>query len=172
MQPPLQASHLISPIKSETDFKNLKYQDASQMQFPQYHCQFQGRPPDKGDSLSITYDLAKYLARLQLVSAGLTYFDDKPINYWAWKSSFQGAISGLDLTPADELHLLIKYLGRESSEHARRLKAAHIRNPSAALIMTWQRLEEIYGSPEAIEQALFAKLENFPRVTNKDPQKL
>lgn len=31
--------------------------------------------------------------------------------------------------------------------------------------MTWQRLEEDYGSPEAIEQALFAKLENFPKVT-------
>ncbi|XP_026119086.1 uncharacterized protein LOC113098285 [Carassius auratus] len=183
-QPKLQSSQFVSPIKSETDFKDLPissqnmdfsvdmFQDATQTQASPRRYQIQSGPSDKGDSLSITYDLAKYLARTQLVSAGLTYFDDKPINYWAWKSSFQGAISGLGLSPAEELDLLIKYLGKESSEHARRLKAVNIRSPAAALIMTWQRLEEIYGSPEAIELALFAKLENFPRVTNKDPQKL
>ncbi|XP_051761660.1 uncharacterized protein LOC127518698 isoform X2 [Ctenopharyngodon idella] len=169
MQPAVQASHIVSPIKSESDFKDLPIgsqimdfgadmsQNVTRMQSP-YHYQMQSRPPDKEDSLCITYDLAKYLARTQLVSAGLTYFDDKPINYWAWESSFQGTISGLGLSPAEELDLLIKYLGRESSEHARRLKTVYIRKPSAALIMTWQRLEEIYGSPEAIEHALFAKL--------------
>ncbi|MGL5842999.1 MAG: hypothetical protein ACRCYK_14585 [Aeromonas hydrophila] len=69
--------------------------------------------------MSITYDLAEYLAHTQLVSAGLTYFHDKPINYWAWKSSFQSAISGLGLSSAEKLDLLIKFLGKESSEHAR-----------------------------------------------------
>lgn len=38
--------------------------------------------------------------------------------------------------------------------------------------MAWERLDEIYGSPEAVEQALFSKLENFPKVTTKDPQRL
>lgn len=37
--------------------------------------------------------------------------------------------------------------------------------------MAWGRLEDIYGSPEPVEQALFNKLENFPKVTN-DPQRL
>ncbi|RXN24352.1 hypothetical protein ROHU_022274 [Labeo rohita] len=38
--------------------------------------------------------------------------------------------------------------------------------------MAWERLDEIYSSPKAIEQALFNKLENFPKVTMKDPRRL
>lgn len=34
------------------------------------------------------------------------------------------------------------------------------------------RLQECYGSPEALERALFDKLERFPRITNKDPHLL
>ncbi len=38
--------------------------------------------------------------------------------------------------------------------------------------MAWERLEEMYGSAEAIERALFFKLESFPRITNKEPYRL
>ncbi|KAG1962723.1 hypothetical protein F2P79_004797 [Pimephales promelas] len=47
-----------------------------------------------------------------------------------------------------------------------------IKDPATGLHMAWGRLDEIYGSPEAVEQALFNKLENFPKVTTKDPQRL
>ncbi len=38
--------------------------------------------------------------------------------------------------------------------------------------MVWKRLEECYGSAEAMELALFNKLERFPKLSNKDPQRL
>lgn len=38
--------------------------------------------------------------------------------------------------------------------------------------MVWTWLEECYGSAEAIEAALFNKLERFPKLSNKDPQRL
>lgn len=38
--------------------------------------------------------------------------------------------------------------------------------------MVWQRLENSYGSPEAIENALKKKLENFPKITNRENHKL
>lgn len=112
------------------------------------------------------------MAHLQLVTTGLTAFDDKPENYWAWKSSFQGTIASLDLSPREELDMLIEWLGKQSSEHARRIKAVNMRDPSRGLMMIWERLEETYGSPEAIEHTLFSKLENFPKVSYKDPHKL
>lgn len=34
-------------------------------------------------------DLTKYLVRREMVSSGLLKFDDRPENYWAWKTSFQ-----------------------------------------------------------------------------------
>ncbi|XP_038155640.1 uncharacterized protein LOC119792876 [Cyprinodon tularosa] len=119
-----------------------------------------------------TYDLARYLARSQLVTTGLTSFDDQPMNYWAWKSSFKTAITGLDLSAGEELDLLVRYLGENSSRQVKQMKAVNIRRPEAGLAMAWERLEEVYGSPEAIEQALFQKVENFPKITPREPFKL
>ena len=124
------------------------------------------------DDSASTGDLIKYLARNRLVTSGLTTYDDQPMNYWAWKSSFLNAIANLDMSAAEELDLLTRYLGKESAEQVRRIKTVNIRNPATGLYMAWGRLDEIYGSPEAVEQALFNKLENFPKVTTKDPQRL
>ncbi|KAL0162344.1 hypothetical protein M9458_041740, partial [Cirrhinus mrigala] len=117
-------------------------------------------------------DLIKYLARSSLVTSGLTAYDDQPMNYWAWKTSFLNAIADLDLSAAGKLDLLTKYLGKESAEQVRKIKTVNIKDPATGLRMAWERLDEIYGSPEAIEQALFNKLENFPKVTMKDPRRL
>ncbi|XP_026010119.1 uncharacterized protein LOC113013438 [Astatotilapia calliptera] len=119
-----------------------------------------------------TYDLAKYLARSQLITTGLTSFDDQPMSYWAWKSSFKTAIAGLDLSPGEELDLLVRYLGKDSAKQAKQMRAVNIRCPEVGLAMAWDRLEEIYGSPEAVEQALFQKVDSFPKITLKEPYKL
>ncbi|KAL4008325.1 hypothetical protein ACER0C_002177 [Sarotherodon galilaeus] len=124
------------------------------------------------DHSTTTGGLIKYLARNHLVTSGLTTYDDQPINYWAWKTSFQNAIANLDLSAAEELDLLTKHLGKESAEQVNGIKAVNIRNPTTGLYAAWERLDEVYGSPEAVEQALFSKLESFPKLTTKDLQRL
>lgn len=113
-----------------------------------------------------TQDFARYLIRRELVSAGLLQFDDKPENYWAWKASFLSSTKDLNLSAREELDLLTKWLGAESSEQAKRIRAVHVLNPDAGTAMVWQSLEECYGTPEVIEDALFKKIENFPRLTS------
>lgn len=117
-------------------------------------------------------DFVKYLARRELVSSGLSHFDDRPESYRAWRSSFINTIKDLNLTVSEELDLLSKWLGKESSEYVRRLRAVHIGNPHMALKMVWNRLDECYSSPEVIESALFRKLDSFPRISGKDNLKL
>lgn len=78
-------------------------------------------------------DLARVIARNQIVSTGLMKFDNKAENYWAWKASFCKAIANIGLSVAEETDLLIKWLGKESSEQARRLRAAYIRDPQGSL---------------------------------------
>lgn len=56
-------------------------------------------------------DVTKYLIRKEMVSSGFLQFDDCPENYWAWKSSFLNATEGLNLSPAEMLNLMIKWLG-------------------------------------------------------------
>lgn len=43
--------------------------------------------------------------------------DDCPETYRAWRSSFLNTIRDLDLTGSEKLDLLLKWLGKESSEH-------------------------------------------------------
>ena len=89
-----------------------------------------------------------------------------------WVGKLHSSIPSTGLTAGEELDLLIKWLGRESAEQARRIKSVNVRNMSAGLNLIWERLEETYGSPEAIENALFTKIEDFPRVMAKDHQRL
>lgn len=62
--------------------------------------------------------------------------------------------------------------GKSQQSKVRRIKTVNIRDLAVGLYMAWGRLDEVYGSLEAIKQALFSKLENFPKVTTKDPQRL
>lgn len=98
--------------------------------------------------------------------------DDRPETYRAWRSSFLNTIRDLDITAGEELDLLSKWLGKESSAYASRLRAVHIGNPEAALKKTWDRLDDCYSSPEVIESALFKKLDSFPKISSKDNYKL
>lgn len=96
-------------------------------------------------------------------------FDDHPENYWAWKTSFQSVIDELALTPREELDLLIKWLRPASKEQAKRIRVILSHNSAAGLNMACQRLEETYGSPEAVEHSLLKRIEEFPRITNVLP---
>nr|XP_057920014.1 uncharacterized protein LOC131111058 isoform X1 [Doryrhamphus excisus]XP_057920015.1 uncharacterized protein LOC131111058 isoform X1 [Doryrhamphus excisus]XP_057920016.1 uncharacterized protein LOC131111058 isoform X1 [Doryrhamphus excisus]XP_057920018.1 uncharacterized protein LOC131111058 isoform X1 [Doryrhamphus excisus]XP_057920019.1 uncharacterized protein LOC131111058 isoform X1 [Doryrhamphus excisus] len=117
-------------------------------------------------------DLTKHLVRRELVSSGLLKFDDCPEYYWAWKTSFEDVIRGLNLTAREELDLLLRWLGPESSTQAMRIRSAHVHNITAGVALVWERLDDNYGSPEVIENALLSKLENFPKISNKDNQRL
>lgn len=113
-------------------------------------------------------DFAKYLARRELVTTGLNKFDDRPESFRAWHSSHFNATQGLELAASEELDLLVKWLGKESSDHVRRIRAAYVSDPEAALHLCWTRLQECYANPEVIESALFKRLDSFPRLSSKE----
>lgn len=117
-------------------------------------------------------DFAKFLARRELVTTGLTKFDDTPENIRAWRSSFLNATQGLGISYSEELDLLVKWLGKESSEHVKRIRAVHVTNPEAALQLSWDRLQECYGTPELVENSLLKRLDSFPRLSTRDNLKL
>ena len=90
------------------------------------------------------------------MNTGLTKFDDKPESFRAWKSSFNtNAAKGLGLTASEELDLMTKWLGKESSQHVKRIRSVCINNLDAALKRAWERLKECYASSEVLESALF-----------------
>ncbi|XP_075707313.1 uncharacterized protein LOC142741872 [Rhinoderma darwinii] len=119
-----------------------------------------------------TMDFARFLVRRELVTKGLVKFSDRAENYRAWRASFQNATRDLDLSCSEELDLLVRWLGSESAEHAKRIRDINVNYPDVGLKRVWDRLEECYGSAEVIESALFKRIEDFPKIANKGYTKL
>ncbi|XP_064469540.1 uncharacterized protein LOC135384259 [Ornithodoros turicata] len=132
----------------------------------------ESEPTTLQNPLPIMGDVARYLLRRELVTTGLSKFSDRPEDYRSWKSAFRNATKDLGISATEEMDLLVRWLGTESSVYARRLRAVHIGNPDMGLQAIWERLEEAYGSPEAIENALIDRLERFPRILGNDREKL
>lgn len=61
------------------------------------------------------------------------------------------------------MDLLIKWLGKESAEHVEQIRAIPINRPDAGLKMIWE---------EVVEDALFKRIDNFPKIANRDHVKL
>lgn len=112
------------------------------------------------------------MARREIVSTGLLQFDDRPENYRSWKASFFTATRDLDLTAKEEMDLLVKWLGTDSREKVKRIRAVHVKNPDRGLSMIWERLDECFGAPEVVECSLLKRLETFPKISNKEWKKL
>ncbi len=125
--------------------------------------------PSSSDHTGMS-EIARYLVRRELINSGLNKFDDRPENYLAWKSSFINVLEGLSLTPSEELDLLIRWLGPQSSEQVKRVRAVHVADPAAGCRMVWSRLEESFGSVEIIEKTLFDKLDCFPKIRTFSPK--
>ena len=102
-----------------------------------------------------------------LAVSRLTNFNDKPEFYLSWKSSFKSVMKEAQISAAEELDLLVKWLRARSSQCAWSIHSASTSNPVVGLHTLWQRLDMRYGSPEAIEASLTNKLNNFQRITPK-----
>ncbi|KAM3855873.1 uncharacterized protein M6D78_000931 [Vipera latastei] len=117
-------------------------------------------------------DHARYMICRELLNSSLSKFNDHPETYRSCKATFKATIADLNFNAREELDLLIKWLGPESADRVQGLRTVHIDSPDAGLTAAWARLEQTYGSPEALENALFERLQNFLKIGNKDNYKL
>lgn len=102
-----------------------------------------------------------------------TVFNDSPELFLSWKATFQNIISEMDVSPVEEIDLLIKWLGPESSRQAKALRAAKAGDPNTCLQMIWERLNERFGSPEMIRAVIDKTLATFEKIKpGKDMNRL
>lgn len=116
-------------------------------------------------------DLVRFITRREIISTGLLQFDDKPENYRSWRASFRNTVTGLNLTEKEEIDLLVKWLGRESAEHVKHIRAVHVNDSKKGLQMAWQRLNECYGAAEVVKESLWRRVDSFGKISNKDHQR-
>lgn len=67
---------------------------------------------------------------------------------------------------------MVKWLGADSREQAKCIRAVHVENPGRGRVKIWERLDDCFGTPEVVESSLLRRLETFPKISNKDWKKL
>lgn len=117
-------------------------------------------------------DVTRFLLRKDLLFSRLTNFNDRPESYSAWKHTFTCVVDELQIMDSEQIDLLIKYFGPESKKHAISIRTSNIFNIPRGLQRLWERLDERYGAPEHMEASIRSKLLSFPKLGNKDHQKL
>lgn len=59
----------------------------------------------------------------------LKNYDDKPESFAAWKATFQSVVQEFSVSTEEEVDLLIRNLGPESSKQTNNFKIANFSNP-------------------------------------------
>lgn len=136
---------------------------------PQIHVPLGNSTPraNGGENQDVS-NLIRFMARREIVSTGLLQFDDCPENYRAWKASFFTTTKDLNLTAKEEMDLLVKWLGADSREQAKRIRAVHVENPGRGRLKIWERIDDCFGAPEVVESSLLRRIETFPKISNRD----
>ncbi|KAM4023316.1 uncharacterized protein ACNLHF_028069 [Anomaloglossus baeobatrachus] len=163
------ATSYVRPKQQDTGWRHS--QDANRYERTSHHHQGNPSPVYSADN-RFTTEFAKFFKRCELVAKGLMKFTDQAEGYRARKAFFQNATRDLGLQYREDIDLLVKYLGDESVKHAVRIRDININCPKTGLKEIWERLDECYGSVEVIERAVFKRIDDFPRISNKGLQKL
>ncbi|KAL6459899.1 hypothetical protein MHYP_G00316580 [Metynnis hypsauchen] len=95
---------------------------------------------------------AQYMARRDLITSGLYQFDDRPENYRAWFSSFTSAIVEVQLSPIQELDLMTKWLGKESSDQVKQPRQRLPNNREQAIARFLSLKRNLNKKPNMREQ--------------------
>ena len=130
-----------------------------------------GVGPNDVDNSHIA-SMTNFLLKKELLIQRFTAFSDQPESYLSWKTNFTTIVSELNVSPFEELQLLVRWLGPESSKYADNIRQTTVTNPADGVKLIWQRLDERYCAIELMESSLKSKLGRFPHLTLKDPKKL
>ncbi|XP_073510716.1 uncharacterized protein [Phyllobates terribilis] len=119
-----------TPFASERYYTSWTQPETSNRYDRTAHMHSDNTPSTGINANRSTIDFVKFLARRELVTKGLVKFSDRAENYRAWRASFQNAIRDIGLSSSEEMDLLVKWLGSESAEHAKRIRDIDVNCPT------------------------------------------
>ncbi|XP_062594010.1 uncharacterized protein LOC134255492 [Saccostrea cucullata] len=117
-------------------------------------------------------EFSKFMVKKDMLLKRIHEFDDRPEFFGSWKTTFVSVVKELNLSSAEEVDLLIQYLGPESKKSAMSIRSANYSDSSRARDRIWQRLNERYARPELVESSIKQKLMSFPKIASKEVKKL
>jgi hypothetical protein len=67
----------------------------------------------------------EFMARRELVANKIEKFDISPENFHTWKLSFTNMTRNINITPSEELSLILEYTTNESKNLVKKLRNAY-----------------------------------------------
>ncbi len=128
--------------------------------------------PSSSSDQSMMKSYIEFMARRELIANKIEKFDNNPENFHTWKSSFKNMTNNINITPSEELSLIMEYTTNDSKRLVQKLRNAYMANPEKGVAEVWTKLGERYGSNVVLTKAHLDKLTNFPKIGFKDNKKL
>ncbi|XP_051803945.1 uncharacterized protein LOC127533924 [Acanthochromis polyacanthus] len=98
-----------------------------------------------------------------------TVFNGEALNFIEWKSTFVSLIDQKDISAADKLYYLKRYV---TGPARKCLEGTFFRNDEEAYKDAWDKLNQRYGQPFVIQKSFREKLSNWPKVQPRDAEGL
>ncbi|XP_051792767.1 uncharacterized protein LOC127530320 [Acanthochromis polyacanthus] len=132
-------------------------------------------PPNVPNAASPPHTDVSYLAQAVQDSIAMnrlpmpepSVFTGDPIQFIEWRASFTSLIDRKNISSADKLHYLRRYVGGPARKT---LDGIFYRTDDAAYKDAWNRLNHRYGQPFIIQRAFREKLANWPKIQSKDAE--
>nr|XP_055041009.1 uncharacterized protein LOC129428127 [Misgurnus anguillicaudatus] len=126
-------------------------------------------PPTNADVSYLAQAVQDSMMLNRLPMPEPTIFSGDPIHFVEWKTSFQLLIDKRQISPADKLYYLKRYV---TGPARKTLEGIFYRNDEEAYQDAWKRLQDRYGQPFIIQRAFREKLTSWPRIQTKDAEGL
>ncbi|XP_032402158.1 uncharacterized protein LOC116709857 [Xiphophorus hellerii] len=121
--------------------------------------------PPQADVLYLAQALQDSVTMNRLPMPEPSTFTGDPIEFIEWKASFAALIDKRNISPADKLYYLKKYVGGSARQT---LDGIFYRNDSDAYQDAWERLNQRYGHPFIVQKAYRERLAKWPKIQTND----
>ncbi|XP_052069295.1 uncharacterized protein LOC127708468 [Mytilus californianus] len=134
--------HIERYLQGQQEIMKSGYTNPQQMQPPEFNVHAAPFEPKSEDirqtnyeinNVSVANELSKFLLKKDLLMSRFMKFKDQAESYHVWKASFSNITQELSVNAREELDLLMKWHGPESSRHAESLRLANARDPVKCL---------------------------------------
>lgn len=126
-------------------------------------------PPSPIDVSCLAQAVQDSIAINRLPMPEPTVFNGNPIDFIEWKASFMALIDRKNISTADKLHYLKRYVAGSAQKC---LEGTFYGSDDAAYSDAWNKLNQRYGQPFIIQKAFREKLSNWPKIQGKDAEGL
>ncbi|XP_077977489.1 uncharacterized protein LOC144433051 [Glandiceps talaboti] len=127
--------------------------------------QFMHQTSAPDDTLSITRALQDSLTMSRLPTPEPFVFSGDPLQYVQWKTSFKTLIDNRNISSAEKMYYLKRYLGGTASKA---VEGFFYSTSEESYKGAWKLLEERYGHPFRVQKAFRDRLSKWQKIGPKD----